>query len=425
MKIIHLRTISTYSNYKFQDKHEYCMVIINKENIHKIYLPTLINIKYLKGQENVLAQYIKSTIKVFPTAIGHNLFIHIFEGRGNKMMLLFSGTFNLDNYDEGYRGQITLYAPSRKLWTNYPHTRFRGTCFLEEQFYNQQTYDPTNYAVIQFELLTESHNERIHDYIVIDPKNHIWNRYEHNYITENEHNMLDCNLYNGSRIKLGYRPIITDPYHNDELISPIDGRIQIKYLEEADIKRILTDGDYGFPTCSRILSGNIYKIRSEPQDYNELFVPYSGNMIKYVKKKGKLIIKVQSNYFIPKHVGARDLMTAVYGNYINPSQGVGAGLRHYPELKDVQPDTTLVYYVVVISDTDYRKVNYSFEQLTWLEQGQVLIPNDNVPKKVFLLFNRKITASHDIYNMFKPKNKIDLPYSETYVRARDSIGIIN
>jgi hypothetical protein len=266
----------------------------------------------------------------------------------------------------------------------------------------------------------------------------------------------------GKKLKYDQRPLIIDPYLNNKIVSPVDGRIRGFHINTTS-RLIIYNKIHKIQNLvlrpSEILGGSGFLARMCPQDYQGIFVPYSGYLthigIFGSNKKQKslekipfmLTLRLISHYFMPPDVHERDYASVIYGNYIHRGVGVGAGTRWWPELLDVQPKTKLVYYLTVMGSTLQSSVDFSspklinlkntlkFNQfnkinLMWLEQGEEIIHAFCGAGTVIFLTNRPIDFDLDIkhYSLLNNK-KQDIRYTlkapiDTYVKARDIMGAI-
>ena len=142
-------------------------------------------------------------------------------------------------------------------------------------------------------------------------------------------------------------------------------------------------------------------------------------------------MRFESNYFIPKDVHERDYKSVIYGHNVSMS-------RAWPELVNVQPDTSLVFYVIVIGDKDSLSANFTNKKLLdikkivkpnsiykpvphWFDTAEELLTfNCNLVNNTLFLINRKIDFASDIKHNSNLPSKIN-----TYIKLKDILGIIN
>ncbi len=254
------------------------------------------------------------------------------------------------------------------------------------------------------------------------------------------------------RIAYGRRPKYYHPYINSIILSPTDGRVRgfninptLKISSHNRIYTTKTLVDKPF----QLNGGSGFLTRVCPQDYQRVHVPYSA----YLREIGiyggnnnnPLIVKLrfESSYFIPSGVHQRDLLSVIYGNFMYGGVGVGAGLRYWPELLEPQPNTHLIYHVIIITQPLSNSFLFTNKKLRgirniigsnnnyrikpyWYEQGEEIGKLTCGMASIIVLVNRPIDFTSDIkyYSKMLEKTPLNKPI-DTFIKAKDITGILN
>jgi len=215
------------------------------------------------------------------------------------------------------------------------------------------------------------------------------------------------------KINNKFRSTENNTLKNNEILAPCDGRFSVFKLKEL-MKQVKTVNisELGLHDGSGFLSRLTYS------DYQRVHMPYAGYLREIALYDKYVLMKFESNYFVPPTVHEREYISVVYGNNINSS-------REYPELVDIQPNTKLIFYVVIVGDsivmlnTKLIKVKKVIQpgvvnkiKSIWFDQGEELSVFNCCLGSVIFITNRPMQFSSDInYN-----------YIETYIKLNDVIG---
>lgn len=140
------------------------------------------------------------------------------------------------------------------------------------------------------------------------------------------------------------------------------------------------------------------------RDMQQMVMPQDGELVDIKYNGSSTILTFYNEYFIPKSIMERDLASVHNGNYTYAGVGVGIGNRNYPERIAKQPDTVLIFYIIINERINVSKKFYY--------QGSFLATiNANVT--IDLIFNRDISF----------KKKISRT-NNTFIEKYDLIGSI-
>ena len=189
--------------------------------------------------------------------------------------------------------------------------------------------------------------------------------------------------------------------------------------------------------------GSGFYCRKCPQDYNGVCFPFSGDLknITLLKKSDHpytMIFRIDSDYYIPKNVSERALLSVLRGNHTYGGVGIGAGSRAFPELLKKQPNTHLTYYLIIVGATkrDFIKFSNKFSNIdttlemnktihfksTWVDKGEELGNIICGGGSVIVLCNRKINFENDIRFYSKlVKNSLKKPI-DCLINIKDIVG---
>lgn len=423
-RFLEFQYITPISNYKFTKY--YMLVVYNTNgliiNVNKINLKELGN-----ATELTRAYDIKQSIDVSDYTDVLN--IKLFEVSNGIIRLFFSGECNLSNLEMNNKEVIKLHSPS--LINNEPrhssYTMFDSEDnLLYEQFFNYDT-SLINQECLVFVVLTNQlrlpQNKKFQLYAYKNSS--IYDRYTHSIIkelkegnigsSENNYNeyinkyQIDVvkfenissnkfrDLYS-RQIKPEFRKLANDSYLN--MVSCCDGRVSkitngidsTGYsLSDFDIKSKM----YGF--ISRVM----------PQDYARITMPYEGYLTYVLNKKKTILLRFESNYFVPEEIKERDLESVVMGHEIGD-------VKVKPNFMKVQEKTKLIFYVILINyDRIKIKNTYEKSMRVWFDKGEDL-GSFLSGGYAIVLCNRPINFSQDI-------SFYDI---EVFVKAKDFVGII-
>lgn len=245
------------------------------------------------------------------------------------------------------------------------------------------------------------------------------------------------------KIKDSFRLLRYDPYLNNVVISPTDGRIKAFNINDSlkfDIYNSQIDLINIIPNSYQLKSGSGFINRLTPTDYQRINIPYSGYLINIgIYKQSEnmpyvVIMKFDSNYFIPPDVHEREYLSVIYGNAVGVSRG-------YPDLLIKQPNTNLEFYLVMIANGSTSSIQLINSKLlgitksinlnstfatkpTWFQQGEEIgVFNCSLGYTIFMI-NRSMDFSADIkYYSKQEPNNLFKPI-ECFVKMNDLVGLI-
>jgi len=281
------------------------------------------------------------------------------------------------------------------------------------------------------------------------------------YTNVNINDQKNFKLLLNRKINLQYRPIKYDLYMNNTLTNPTDGRIRgfyvdkslnfnlygVKYnldelitkpyeLTDHDIDTVESEMNVKVRQRVHILSSGFIS-RIIPSDYQRVHLPYGGHLKEVSisdssqNKPYIMSLKFECRYFIPPSVTERDLLSAIYGYDVSVT-------RAYPELAYKQPDTTLIYYLILVGTSEdsiiftngklknmkdivQKNTNYRIKPL-WLEQGEEIATFNCCAGYSIFLVNTKIEFTEDISYYSKVNDNTLYKPIDTYVKLNDVVG---
>lgn len=481
---LELRYISPMSNYNFNKNLTYVLVITitasnNKIYIYKIKLNSIDNINQtIKGYP--ISKTILFPPSKFSSLINAKLYFH--DNISHDLILLFSGMLNLDDLETGGIKYIELKRTELKSMRytsdlDYLNEKFNK---LEQQNANDNNsvyiyvsrvyntkfpimtattynfdihpselwiYDRYINSVFQefipFDVNNDTKQQKIVEEVkyyiknfVLDKKNMIPIYQPEKQILYLENNSQNINILNK------YRPLRFDPYINSSINSMVDGKLRAFDINPT-LKLVSNETIYSLDDLvdnpSEYNNGSGYISRVSPTDFQKVYMPYSGKLtnVNYgnTKKHGNnggqhiINLRFETSFFIPAGVHERDLLSVTNGNWTYGGVGVGAGNRNWPVLLEKNPNTYLIFNVIIIIPS-YKDafIFTNKKQITqWFEQGEQLGKLNFGFSNVLLICNRPIDFTSDIkyYSKLNDddsslKHKID-----SFIKARDIVGIIN
>lgn len=150
-----------------------------------------------------------------------------------------------------------------------------------------------------------------------------------------------------------------------------------------------------------------YNIRSISSTLNKtIIMPCDGYLINISYSNNNTILKFINNYYMPKYVLERDLVSVHNGNYTYAGVGVGLGNRNHPEKMLRQPNTYFVFNIIIHNTKINIKNKFYYQREILLE-----IPYNTY---IDLTFNRQIFI----------KRKISKT-NNTFIEQGDLIASIN
>ncbi len=415
MSIINIDYMSPMTNYTFSKLDKYYLVISfmdsnNSITIYKHEL-TLNNIN-----NTVRAYHISQSINVNFPEIPIKYTIQIFKhDKSNIITLLFTNLIDFSVFEYNNIQAITLYAPDSVITKK--NTTYVGLkSFLSEQFFNYETLAPTNQCLLFLTLKTHtrfptlepaklninnlgvlSYN-KYHGTFMIPIKQKQTNNYIdflryyqtdiQKFVPKMETNFRDMLL---RKMDMSKRPITYDGLLNNVVVCPSDCRM-------------------------KKISDNSFSFFMRPNDYPRFHMPYQGWLVGMKSKKINdnecLILNFTNDYYMPHSVGEREYISVLFGHNIAMSRG-------YPELVDVQPDTTLNFDLIFVGSNDKESIILTNEKLinykgkVWVGQKDELLMFNNCMGQCIMSFNRKIEYNLGI------KNNV-----ENYIKLNDEIAYI-
>lgn len=418
MSRIEINYISPITNITFSPLNKYYLVIsyIVQDNIviYKLQI-TLNNITDITR-----AYHIHHSIDMLreKTIVTVQLFQH---DSKNKLILLFTNIVDPTSFEYNNIQAITLFPPP-PTHTIQKHAQYvNSLSFLSEQFYNYESLLPANQCIIFFTLRPNSRYPQMPFtmYPINNlPKSSSYNKYHQlytipvdpirtlDYIKFLTHYQIDINKYVPKissnfkdmvlrKIDLSKRLPIFDPNLNNVIVCPTD--------------------------CSsvKMVTSKSFSCTLSPSDYPRIHLPYQGYLLniktKYLNNnKFCYILNFTNNYFIPNSVGEREYISVVYGHNVQVSRG-------YPELVDVQPNTTLYFDIILIGSVDDESIlitNLQLQQFMnnptskkpWFDQGAELCGFNNCLGQMIMSFNREI--------------EFDIDDNNNFIKLNDTIGYI-
>jgi len=495
-RYISFQYLSPISKYNFDDGSKILMTIVNT-SLNDNILCYKIDVKELNNVTSTVRGYpVQKSIQL-PLDAKDNYSIRIFKVRDNTLYLIFTGESKMDT------DVIRLVPPPAvlgKLRNSYYNN---DDNLLDEQFYNFDNIESLSHCLLFYKRTIGRP-----PYAVITPlsvnintSNYTWvyNRYVDNIIREyvpddmrdnvkknfSKHVVkfmnnfqpntaytdyikkyyIDTSIFFDPKINTNMekgcwnmvnqdnRPLFYLPNNNNIITSPTDGRTR-GFIATPEMTMSFFDDIY---TIKELISkpfqidtGGCFITRVAPQDYNRVYIPYSAHLrelgIRFNKNVCIMTMKFESSYFMPHSVSERDYLSLTNGNFTNSGWGAGiGGTRNHPEFLQVQPDTTLIYHLVLIVPTinDNMPI-FTNEKLIsiqnklhqdqpiykippiWMDKGEELARLSCGGGYVCFITNRPVSFSPDInyYSKIIPNdNKLIAPI-DTYVKANDNIGIL-
>lgn len=401
MSNIEINYIAPITNYNFLKSNKYYLVISfikgNNIVIHQLQI-TMNNVT-----DTTRAYHINKMIMWTGGKITVQIFQH---EQNNKLTLLFTNNINPEAFEINNISPITLYPPPKTFNLPKTTTYKNKLSFLSEQFFNYETLMPLNQCVIFFTNRPNTLYQKIPSFtfsIQSLPKGSSYNKYRemftiqsspiitNDYVRYMGHYQVDINKYvpkiNSNfndmilrKIDLSKRPIMYTPYLNNVITCPMD--------------------------CSgiKIIDKNSFSCSLSPSDYFRFHLPYQGYLID-VKKKyldGRIcyVLNFANNYFVPKSVGEREYISVVYGHNVQMSRG-------YPELVNVQPDTSLYFDIVLIGNKNDESIIFTNKDVSdfmkkqnkkslWIDQSVEICGFNKCLGQIVVKFNRGIEFDKDI-----------------------------
>jgi len=482
IEVIEINYISPMSDYVFDNKlKKYYIVIINssKSNtviINKLELSNIENVS-----DSVRSYFIGKGIQLLSKNQYPFYSLKLFEQelKTNKIKLLFTGSLNLNDFEYNGIKTLVMYSPSKVIGDERSTIYKDETSFLEEQFYNFESHEEKNKCILFMTRIRKSDKELIKPYIFkfdLTNDKYIYDRYNANIIKEqppiNFDNFcktntfddyikfvklynIDTNRYSNKpkdsfksmlmrKINLNkFRPLNFEPYMNNMLCSPVDGRVQgftingatkFKFNDQLFHYKDLVTKPY------ELLNGGGFINRMAPSDYQRVHMPYAGylkeiSIHNHENKQYYISLRFESDYFVPPSVHEREYISVIYGNNIQMSRG-------FPELVEVQPETKLVFHVLMFGNSSSDSVAFTNTKLVdmkksvnlntslrikpiWFEQAEEIGTFNCCNGNTVVLVNRPIDFTSDIkfYSKMEKNDSLYRPI-ETYVRLKDVVGLI-
>lgn len=460
VEVLEVNFISPISNYKFDlNDNKYYLVFINTSTngviVTKIDLLDINNIS-----ESVRAYAIQKCVaRTSPKEEKLWYSIRLFQHniKTNKLSLLFVSELDLNSLPMNAIQEMVLFTPSKVLEEPRTVLYKDETSFLSEEFYSYESYVSKNKCLLFVNRKPNSKLKNVTQ-LLIKYNNtdelYVYDRYHHNVIREQKGNDLSLYCSNNTyadyikfvkkynvdtnrylqkkpdtfksmfmrKINPNFRPKMGDPLKNNIVNAATDGRVTVFRTNKnsiLSIRNTVLRLDQLTNNPSLLING--FMMRLSPIDYPRFTMPYSGYLtdLKVKMDDGHYYVSMQfkSNYFIPPDVHERELISVVYGHRANMAWA-------YKELMNVQPETPLLFYIILIGNTDSNSIALIHDKLRNLKQNQKFQPmwfekdeelgvfNCCLGKIVFLI-NRPMVFADDMSK--------DV---ETYVKYNDVIGSI-
>lgn len=473
--IIELNYISPMSKYIFDMKlNNYYLVLINsginnKTFIHKIQLLDIGNTdEHMRGYAINKAIQLQSKLQYPFYSI--RMFEH--NKSNNNLNLLFTGDINLNNVEFNGIQIAKLFAPSKVLGKLRSNENNNIHDLLSEKFFNYESIIPENKCLLFYTRLKkkDSDKEIIKPFIVSnqDDIKYVYNRYHQNLMKEipfvSINKLCDNNAFNDylklvgiynidvnryydkksdtfksmymRKINQEFRKLKYAPFLNNTLSASVDGRLvgvgQINGATKFNIK----EKQYHFKDLVtkpfQFMNGAGYLTTVLPQDYQRIHMPYAGYLTEigiFHLNSYCITLRFESDYFVPPNVHEREYISVLYGNNIQMS-------RTYPELVKIQPDTHLIFYVIIFGDHDPNTIHFTNHKLLniknivkpntlykpmpkWFEKGEELSTFSCAIGNVIVLTNRSIEFAADIRHYSSLQKKVP-----SYIKMNDIVGIL-
>ncbi len=413
VKYINLQYLSPISNFVFDTTTtKYVLIFFNSSHdstiMHKITITDIDNIT-----ETIRAYSINRSFKL-PCNTHFN--VMLFAHSCKKIYLLFSGELNKLNNNNKKMNMLILKKPvtvgNKLLHTDYINMK----SFLQETFFDLNKFDHNQQCII-FYTTTPKPSAPIIKPLHINVSDayttFTYDRYAKNFVTAGKYSL--------QKDKTIQRKIRFDPFSNNVIVAPVDGKLRAFKINSSTVLNI-NYRQYKISQLvefSEIDNSHGYITEVGYDDYKYIHMPYSGKLKQIRCHNNITIFKFESQYFIPDSVSERDYLSVVNGNYTYGGVGVGAGTRAYPELIAPQPKITLIFYLILFQPINYTnknlKQNNKFSD-SYFQQGEEVGYCTQDTNYVAILANRPIEFASDI----QLKNEAN----STFIKAKDIVGIL-
>lgn len=487
-QVIEINYISPMSKYKFNHKYDkYYLVFMNSYLTNTVTINKIDLIDIDNVNEKIRSYFVGKVIKIpYSDNLYYSILLFGHNAKSAKLHLLFSNSINIKtDLELNNTTKIELYHPTGvsdfqriSIWSGLAD-------FADEQFYSYETIDKSNKCILFVTRTNGKDTDKplIKPYIYkFDTLNikHIYNRY-HNCVTK-EHQLssfkklckqntyesyidfikmynIDVHRYltqtpkkNNNKnntfksmfmrkINPSFRKLHVDPYSNNIISCPNDGRLMAFNIDET-LKFQILNKEFNFNDLVskpyELMHKNGFMLRLIPSDYQRVHIPYPASLKELAIYGGNgspyyISLRFETNYYIPPHVHEREYISVVYGHEIFES-------RRYPELMDVQPDTRLIYHLILIGNNSVDSVNFTNNKLINIQkntnintrtriqplsfdQGEELAVFNCCFGNTIFMTNRVINFASDIKFYSKlDDNKILTKPIESYIRLNDVIG---
>ena len=345
----------------------------------------------------------------------------------NKLILLCSGQIYYNDLDKNKVYPVILNRPVNSLNEQINITDVGITSYIDERLFNYDYILNTNPNIVKVSI-TNKNIYPISNTKIIKKKideTYLYDRYSNNIIKEYNSigtRLSDRNLSNITSnkniIKVSNERILNlMPYDNNQIISPVDGRIRgfiinptlhiTLYSDMSSQKYLVSKFINDKPLFELNNSNNFnngFSMRVTRQDNKNVIVPYGGILTDVSEGSNTIIFRFETSYFISRDINERDYWSSITGWF---NSGNGMGNRYWPEyLNPQRKDDHLKYYVIIsnpygsnyISNRNIKSSSYDKgEKLCYVENGGI----------VTVLFNRNIKFSKDIEHYSKFRNGIE------------------
>ncbi len=461
MDIININYISPMSTYKFDsNNNKYYLVHMGLYSIHKIDLPSNIN----NINQQIRAYSINKAIKTenhfaYPT---QDLMVFEHNIHKNIIKLLFVAKLDLVKYDYGNLIELTMRQPSKVLGNFRSSTYTNDYDFMNEQFFNYESFEPENDKCMLFLmkvhdlknrniveksnitpqisdrlLFNRYHNTIIKEQPVLQIDNLCKSNRTEDYLTLMKHYNIDVNRYTKTDlltfrelflrpINPKFRPLVSQYYFNNLINAPADGRVKAFNINNEFRLRIM-NCDYSLSDIIGVSftlnTGSGMMTRLTPGDYQRVSMPYPGYLTEIAIVGNYTSLKFESTYFMPPSVKEREYISVLYGNNVSMS-------RNFPELVEVQPRIKLIFYVILFGKdvilTNKKlleiarknlRIQIPYEDI-WFEKGEEVGGFNCCQGHVLFITNRPIDFTNDIRYHTMDKN------IECYIKNKDIFGLL-
>jgi hypothetical protein len=396
MPYIEFTHISPISNTIFSKKCKYYLVSTHIDPTNDNILISKNELIHLQNTNaNIYEEEISFpiNIKIFidanTTYTRTNLFI-ISEDAFKLYSLIFYGVCDFSKYKYNQKSVLKLFSPlikppKFKYCDKYNYGKKKDLlAFIDYRFYKSDNFSNER-CILFFTKSCHKYNNK-QNFMVLNNANklYIFSRYHDMFFNNNFRSIyIDINRQN--------MPTNLNPYLNNEFLSPCDS--------------IISKINFGF-LCIPLTK--------------YIYIPYHAKLISIKKTKkvntDSVSYLLESEYYIPKYIEERDLLSSINGSPTQGYNGPGSGTRFYPNTMDPNVSVNLSYEIRIVGPRHNIPVfkitnNKIKSKRIWLESGELLGEIRNNDVKIYIIFNRPIFYYADINN-----------FDKCYIKLNDIVG---